>query len=110
MSDNFSPPTSQTPIYFKRITKTYNISFLGTLGAIYINGGFKILFSLVFIEILRTEYDSDPDNLQLFLTYVMISWDFKVLFGIIADTVKLPLGKSFNKAPRRGYIISLSFI
>ena len=110
MSDKFSPPVSNSPSYFTRITKTYDISFLGTLGALYINGGFKILFSLVLIEILRTEYDSNADNLQLFLTYVMIIWDFKVLFGIITDTVKLPLGQSFNKAPRRGYIILLSFI
>jgi len=110
MSDNFLSTTSQTPSYFTRLIKTYDISFLGTLGALYINGGFKILFDLVLIEILRTEYDKDPNNLQLFMTYVMISWDFKVLFGIIADTVKLPLGKSFNNAPRRGYIILLSFI
>ena len=40
----------------------------------------------------------------------MLAWDFKIFFGIIADTMKLPLGSSFNKAPRRGYIIILSII
>ena len=44
------------------------------------------------------------------MTFVLIAWDFKILFGIITDTVKLPLGATFNKAPRRGYIMLLAFI
>ena len=49
--------------YFKRIISTYDNSFLGTLAALYVNGGFKGLFGLVFLEIIRVEYDNDPNNL-----------------------------------------------
>ena len=84
---------------------------MGTFACLYINGAaLRQFLDLVFREIMRTEYGAEIDELQLFMTFVFIPWDFKILFGIITDTVKLPLGASFNKAPRRGYIMLLAFI
>ena len=110
--DNYklSPEKKDTPSYSTRLIKNYDISFLGTFALLYINGaGLKQFLELVFREIMRKEYNTGPDDLQLFMTFVLIAWDFKILFGIVTDTVKLPFGVSFNKAPRRGYIILLAF-
>lgn len=39
--------------------------------------------------------------------FIFLPWDFKILYGIICDTVVLPY---FSKSPKRGYIILLSSI
>ena len=40
----------------------------------------------------------------------MFPWDFKILYGIIADTVRLPCIPSAYKAPRRAYLMLFAFI
>ena len=53
------------PSFFQRVFRqgTYDMAFLGTLGSIYVNGGMKILYSLVLREIFRTYYKIELDEL-----------------------------------------------
>ena len=78
-----------------------NLSFL------YINGGFKVLYTVALMEILRVTYGLNPDELQVAEAFMLFPWDFKILYGIICDTLSLP---RFEKAPKRGYIILFSII
>ena len=41
------------------------------------------------------------------MAFIMFPWDFKILYGIICDTVKLP---GLSQAPRRGYLLIFSLI
>ena len=40
--------------------------------------------------------------MQIVDAFIMFPWDFKILYGIICDTVKLPY---FSRSPKRGYIM-----
>ena len=60
------------------------------------------MFSIVGKEIFRTQYGLDGDQLQLAGALSMIPWDFKLVYGIICDTVIIP---KFEESPKRGYMI-----
>jgi hypothetical protein len=38
---------------------------------------------------------------------MLFPWDFKILYGVICDTLSLP---KFEKSPKRGYILLFSII
>ena len=44
------------------------------------------------------------------MALVMTPWDFKVIYGIIADTVRLPCFDTFLAAPRRAYLMLFAFL
>lgn len=50
-----SGPAASPGNFFKRVfyAGTYDKAFLGTLGSLYVNGGMKVLYSLVLREIFR---------------------------------------------------------
>ena len=54
-----------------------------------------MLYRVVFQEILRKDYEMQLDKLQVVMSFVMAPWDFKVLYGIVCDTVRIPFVKSF---------------
>lgn len=74
---------------------------------LYINGGFKILYSVALKEMFKTTYMLSPNQLQVAETFIISPWDFKVFYGIISDTVRLPY---FKSGPKRGYLILFSMI
>ena len=41
------------------------------------------------------------------MTFISIPWDLKILYGLIADTTKLPFAQ---KTPRRAYLMLFSII
>jgi hypothetical protein len=45
--------------------------------------------------------------LNIVNAFIVFPWDFKILYGIICDTIKLPY---FSKSPKRGYIILFAII
>ena len=68
---------------------------MGTLSSLYVNGGFKALYSIVLREILRKNYMMKLDKLQVVMTFILLPWDFKVFYGVICDTVRVPFVKTF---------------
>ena len=96
--------------YFQRINKYYDRSFTITLASLYLNGGFKVLFSISLMEIFRKDKTLSIDQTQMMMAFIMFPWDFKILYGIISDTVKLPFSNSFQRAPRRAYIMIFAIV
>ena len=52
------------------------------------------------MEIFRKYEDENKkklsiDQIQMMMAFIMFPWDFKILYGIISDTVKLPFFNSF---------------
>ena len=45
--------------------------------------------------------------MQLASTFIMSSWDIKIIYGIIVDVFKLP---GFSNGPKRGYILIFSLV
>lgn len=69
-----------------------------------------ILFEVVLIEIFRTTYGLELDPIQIIMVFVKLPWDYKIIYGIICDTVRVPISESFVKAPRRGFLLMISFV
>lgn len=74
------------------------------------NGGLKVLYRVVLLEIFRSRYNLKLDTIQLVMTFVSIPWDYKVIYGVICDSVKIKCVRSFKMAPRRGYLLIFSAI
>ena len=89
---------------------TYQVAFLKSLSSVYIVGGMIVLYDVVFIEILRTNYGLDLDSIQVLIVIANLPWNCKIIFGVICDTVRLPISNSFIEAPRRGYLLIFSII
>lgn len=53
-------------------------------------------------QILKVNYGVGVNANQMAITFITLPWDFKILYGIICDTMALP---GFKKSPRRGYLI-----
>ena len=62
------------------------------------------------MEIFRKDNTITVDQIQIMMAFIMLPWDFKILYGILADTVKLPFFSTFKRAPRRAYILIFAFI
>ena len=109
MSSDYRRPgvETKTTSYWRRICTRYDRSFIANLACLYINGGFKVLFSVALQEILRVKYKLSPTELQVTFAFIMFPWDFKILYGIICDTVKLPF---FSDSPKRGYLMLFALI
>ena len=90
----------------KRLSR-YDRSFLANLSLVYINNGLQVLVDVVLKEILREKYGLEGDEIQKYMMFIFLPWDFKILYGIICDTLVIPC---FEKTPKRGYIILLSTI
>jgi hypothetical protein len=95
------------PNFFIRIFTQYDTSFVANLALLYVNGGFKVLYTVALQEIGKTVYGLSPDALQLSSAFVLLPWDFKILYGITCDTIALP---GFKDAPKKGYLILFSTI
>jgi len=54
---------------------------------------------------LKYTYYMGPDEMQLAMSYILLPWDFKILFGICADTVKLPF---MSHSPKRAFLMMIS--
>ena len=52
-------------------------------------------------------YNLSADEITEYMMVIFLPWDFKILYGIICDTVVLPY---MGRSPKRGYIILLSSI
>ena len=88
--------------YLKRIA-LYDKTFTINLGAIFFNNGVtQTFFVVVLQQILKVDYGLGVNANQMALTFITLPWDFKILYGIICDTMALPC---FKKSPRRGYLI-----
>ena len=85
----------------------YDHTFLGNLGLLYVNGGFKVLYSIVLQEMMKTQYGLSPNELQVASAFIILPWDFKIFYGIMSDTVPLPY---FRSSPKKGYLIIFSTV
>ena len=87
----------KTPDIIKRVflDGTYEPAFLGTLTSVYVCGGMMVLFQIVLIEIFRTDYGLDLDTIQVIMVFVKLPWDYKIFYGVICDTVRIPISQSF---------------
>ena len=56
---------------------------------------------------LKVTYKLSPNANQLAQTFIALPWDFKILYGILADTCKLPFMTTGSK---RGYLVIFAFI
>jgi len=61
MEDNNYQPASPTKSFLQRIKTNYDSSFTANLAFLYINGGFKVLYSVALKEILKTNYGLSPN-------------------------------------------------
>ena len=93
--------------FLGRITANYDRSFVSNLAFLYVNGGFKVLYSVALKEILKSNYGMSPNQLQVAEAFILFPWDFKILYGIVADTIILPC---FSLAPRRGWVLIFSLV
>ena len=100
-------PLIENLSYRKRISTFYDKSFIANLSFLYINGGFKVLYTVALSELLREHYGLNPDELQVAEAFMLFPWDFKILYGVICDTLSLP---GFSKSPKRGYILLFSIV
>ena len=66
-----------------------------------------MLFSVALNDIFKNTYNLEPEQLNIVNAFIMFPWDFKILYGIICDTIKLPF---FSQSPKRGYIILFAAI
>lgn len=73
----------------------------------YVNGGFKALYSVALKPIFKKVYGLSPNQMQVSEAWLIFPWDFKILYGIIADTIQLPF---FPKGTRKGWIVIFSFL
>ena len=93
---------------FRRICSIYDRSFITNLALVYINGGlFQSLNNVALRAIFKTTYHFNPTQLQVQMAFNILPWDFKLFYGIIADTVVLPC---FKKESRKGWIIIFSLV
>lgn len=89
--------------YLKRVSTNYDKSFTFNYGAIFFNNGITQTFCSVCLQqILKVNYGLGVNANQMSLTFIFLPWDFKILYGIICDTVRPP---GFQSSPRRGYLI-----
>jgi hypothetical protein len=93
---------------FTRLNKFYDKAFLLCLGSIYANNGFQTLYSVCLNPIFKNHYGLSPTEMQLKRAFIVMPWDFKVLFGIIGDTIRIPFW--FRNSPKRGYIVLSSLV
>jgi hypothetical protein len=91
--------------YLKRVWSSYEHSFVLNLALLYVNGGFKVLYDVALKEMFRTFYKMSPNELQVAEAFIIMPWDFKIFYGIICDTIKIPF---YNAGPKRGYLIIFS--
>ena len=47
--------------YFERLSTNYDNSFIANLSLIYVNGGFKVLYSVALMDIFKNTYGLEPD-------------------------------------------------
>ena len=107
MSINPLIAQEQQNTFIKRIGSNYEKSFIMTLALLYVNGGFKVLYSVALKKIFKDTYGMSPTELQVVEALILFPWDFKILYGIMADTVSLGF---FRDTPRRGWLLIFSFI
>lgn len=108
MSSDYHRPGGPKPTSFwRRISTNYDPSFIANLACLYVNGGCKVFYSVALQEILRVKYKLSPTELQVAFAFIMFPWDFKILYGIICDTVKLPF---FADSPKRGYLMLFALL
>ena len=88
-----------------RICTLYDKSFTSNLALTYINGGFKALYSIALQSMFKKIYNLTPNQLQIQLAFILFPWDFKILYGIISDTVMLPC---FPIGSRKGWLVIFS--
>lgn len=69
-----------------------------------------MLDQIVLREIFRVQYKLSLDKIQLIMAFVNTPSNFKILYGVLCDIVRIPFIKSFALAPRRGWILIFSTI
>ena len=55
----------------------------------------------------KTKYLMGPDELQVAQAFIILPWDFKVLYGVISDTIPIP---GLAHASKKGYLILFSTV
>ena len=110
--DESAPLVSDSPhknqkSFWSRMRHNYDASFSAMLSLLYMNGGFKSLYQVAFQNMLKYTYNISPNQIQVAMAVIIIPWDFKILYGIICDTIVMPC---FKKGPRRGWLIIFSLI
>lgn len=93
--------------FMKRIWRTYDHSFIGLLGLTYVNGGFKVLYTIVLQEMFKSKYMLGPDKLQVALAFITLPWNLKIFYGIVSDTIPVPF---FKGASKKGYLFVFSVV
>lgn len=75
--------------YFTRLSK-FDKPFVYCAALLGFYGGLMIIHETVLKEIFREKYELDGDIIQKTMLCIYLPWDFKILFGIICDTMNLP--------------------
>lgn len=65
----------------------YDRTFLYTYCLQYFNGGLKFLLMLSIQDLFKNYFKLQPSKTQTLIVFIMSPWLFKIIFGIISDTV-----------------------
>ena len=55
----------------------------------------------------KSIYKLSPNELQVGEAFIMLPWDFKILYGITCDTIRLPF---MSDSPKKGYLMFFAII
>ena len=87
-----------------RLFSTYDTHFLLSLGLQYFNNGMKVMMTLAFLDIFKTDFGLEPAETQALMGIMTLPWTPKLFYGIISDT--FPICKSRKKS----YIIIMGIL
>ena len=75
--------------FCSRICKKYDRSFLLVYGIQYANFGLKFLMLLALQQIFKEYYHLSPTETQVNIALFWMPFQFKIVYGIIADSIPL---------------------
>ena len=86
-----------------KLYEKYDNTLLTVVGIVYFNQGMKVLVSLAVADLFKAYYHEEPGHVQALISFSMIPWSIKLLYGLISDNVPI-LGSR-----RKSYLLIMSF-
>jgi hypothetical protein len=72
-----------------KLWNLYDRSFLICYALQYFNSGFKVLVSIGGSALFKNSYGLEPATTALLTMVIWMPWDFKIIYGILGDTIPI---------------------
>ena len=62
------------------------------------------MLQIVLMDLLKVHFDVDPDNVQTIIATILLPWAFKLIYGMLVDSVPICGSR------KRSYIVLMGFL